>query len=431
MERRNSRDCRLCVVVPPTMVLGLFLIGAASVICQVRIMPLGDSITKGAHGSSDSTGYRRALYQLLLGAGYSVDFVGSQRDGTPKDFDRDHEGHGGYTANQVRDTVTAWLTANPADIILLHIGTNDITGGQNPSGVSAEVGQILDRIDAVSSSIVVFLARIINRNDSHSAATTQYNLLLQSLAESRVANGDLIYVVNQEAALNYPADLADAVHPNDSGYVKMARCWFTALSTYLSSLPIQLSSFTGRIINQSVVRLEWTTLTETNNFGFEVQRSTNACTGYQTLSSGFVAGHGTSLVPHRYWYADTAAVPGTCYYRLKQIDLDGAVGYSDGIGLNIMSGAKDSLPQGSVLMQSYPNPFNSSVTISFDLSRPSEVRLSVYDILGRAVAVLVNERKNAGSHEVKFDAARLSSGMYLYRLQAGDFAQTKRCLLLK
>jgi lysophospholipase L1-like esterase len=413
------------------MVLGLFLIGAASVICQVRIMPLGDSITKGAHGSSDSTGYRRALYQLLLGAGYSVDFVGSQRDGTPKDFDRDHEGHGGYTANQVRDTVTAWLTANPADIILLHIGTNDITGGQNPSGVSAEVGQILDRIDAVSSSIVVFLARIINRNDSHSAATTQYNLLLQSLAESRVANGDLIYVVNQEAALNYPADLADAVHPNDSGYVKMARCWFTALSTYLSSLPIQLSSFTGRIINQSVVRLEWTTLTETNNFGFEVQRSTNACTGYQTLSSGFVAGHGTSLVPHRYWYADTAAVPGTCYYRLKQIDLDGAVGYSDGIGLNIMSGAKDSLPQGSVLMQSYPNPFNSSVTISFDLSRPSEVRLSVYDILGRAVAVLVNERKNAGSHEVKFDAARLSSGMYLYRLQAGDFAQTKRCLLLK
>ena len=414
------------------MVLGLFLIGAASVICQVRIMPLGDSITKGAHGSSDSTGYRRALYQLLLGAGYSANFVGSQRDGTPKDFDRDHEGHGGYTANQIRDTVTAWLTANPADIILLHIGTNDITGGQNPSGVSAEVGQILDRIDAVSRSIVVFLARIISRNDSHSAATTQYNLLLQSLADSRVANGDLIYVVNQEGALNYPADLGDAVHPNDSGYVKMARCWFTALSTYLSAIPIQLSSFTGRIINQSVVRLEWTTLTETNNLGFEVQRSTNARTGYETLSSGFVAGHGTSLVPHSYWYEDTAAAPGISYYRLKQIDVDGTVHYSDGVRVSVLAGVKEEeIPSVFSLSQNYPNPFNPATVIRYGLALRSQVDLSVYNTLGQQVATLVQGEEEAGYHEGRFDASGMPSGVYFYRLSAGAYVETRKSVLIK
>ena len=439
MERRPSLDSRVYAEVHATMVLGLFLIGAASVICQVRIMPLGDSITRGVHGSSDSTGYRRALYQLLTGAGYSIDFVGTQRDGIPKDFDRDHEGHSGWRADQIRDNISGWLTTNPADIILLHIGTNDISQHQTVSSTISEVNQILDRIDAKSTATVVFLARIINRNDTLSDTTTQFNRRLQSLADTRIANGDLIFVVNQEAALNYPADLFDAVHPNDAGYAKMAQCWFPALSTYLSTLPVQLSSFTGRIINQSVVRLEWTTVTETNNFGFEVQRSTNGRMEYQTLSNSFVPGHGTSLIPHSYWYADTSAVPGTSYYRLKQIDLDGAVEYSDDIGLNIVAGAKDSLPWASVLLQGYPNPFNSSATIKYELPKPSMVNLAVYDILGREVSVLVNEKKNAGEYEVRFDASGLSSGVYLYRLQArplgngqaGEVVQAKRLVLLK
>jgi lysophospholipase L1-like esterase len=424
-------DQRSCALVPATIVLGLFVFCTGGARSQVRIMPLGDSITRGALGSSDSTGYRRALYQLLVGAGHSVDLVGSQTDGSPKDFDRNHEGHNGYSANQIRDTVTSWLERNPAEIILLHIGTNDITSGQNASGVAAEVGQILDRIDAVSTSIVVFLARIVNRNDSRSGVTTQYNLLLQSLADSRIAGGDLLFVVDQEAALSYPADLADAVHPNNTGYAKMAQCWFAALSSYLSPVPVQLSCFSGRIVNCGMVRLEWTTSTETNNYGFEVQRSTNDGVDYQTLAGSFVPGHGTSLVPHSYWYVDTAAGTGTCYYRLKQIDLDGAQQYSDGIGLEIAGGAKDLSPSEFVLLENYPNPFNPSTTIKYALPSSSMVRLSVYDMLGREVAVLVNERRDAGYQEVTFDAWGLSSGVYFCKLMAGTFGQTRRMILIK
>ena len=88
-------------------------------------------------------------------------------------------------------------------------------------------------------------------------------------------------------------------------------------------------------------------------------------------------------------------------------------------------------PSHYVLSQNYPNPFNPSTTIKYELPKASQVTLSVFDILGREVSVLANERKNAGVHEVKFDGSNLASGVYFYRIQAGDFIQTKRLLLLK
>lgn len=432
-----------------TIVLGLLLFCADSAYSQVRIMPLGDSITEGVAGSSDDTGYRRALYQSLIGAGHSVDFIGTQTDGTPTDFDRDHEGHGGWRADQIRDNIKSWLTTNPADIILLHIGTNDISQGQTVSSTVTNVRQILDSIDAKSTATEVFLARIINRTDGYSAATTTYNVQLQALANTRIANGDLITVVDQEAALNYPSDLADAVHPNDAGYAKMAQCWFTPVSSYLTSLPIQLSNFTGTIVNRGEVRLEWTTLTETNNYGFEVQRSANGGDGYLTLPNGFVPGHGTSLVPHSYSYSDATAGSGARYYRLKQIDLDGTSHYSDRIRLDIIASVKEPAPLEFALLQNYPNPFNPFTAINYQLPIAGFVTIKVYDPLGREIAVLVNEQKSAGYHSVKFDGSHLSSGVYFYQLsvvplarrdlvptdsqdgQAGTFVETKTLLLLR
>jgi hypothetical protein len=93
--------------------------------------------------------------------------------------------------------------------------------------------------------------------------------------------------------------------------------------------------------------------------------------------------------------------------------------------------SSNQLPVAFTLIQNYPNPFNPSTTIKYELPQSAEVTLSVFDILGREVSMLVNERKNAGSYQVKFDGTGLSSGAYFYRLQAGDFTQTKRLMLLK
>ena len=201
----------------------------------VRIMPLGDSITKGL-GSTSYNGYRKPLYIDLIANGYNVDFVGGETSG---DFaDLDHEGHSGWHAEEdgtiydINDQVYGWLVANPADIVLLHIGTNDITWGDQDAN---EVGHILDEIDRYSEDIIVILAaRIIKRNDIKNPQTIAYNNDVNAMALNRIARGDDIVIVNMENALNYSTDMADTVHPNDSGYAKMATVWYNALVGYFN-----------------------------------------------------------------------------------------------------------------------------------------------------------------------------------------------------
>lgn len=205
----------------------------------VRIMPLGDSITVGI-GDGGNGGYRGPLYQMLTSAGQAVDFVGSQTGGSIPD--PNNEGHSGWRADQIRDNITAWLTATPPDFILLHIGTNDITQGQGAAGTVAEIGQILDLIDAYETthhvSITVVLARIVNRSnplDALGLQTTSLNASIASMANTRIAAGDRLVVVDQESALSYPGDMADTVHPNASGYAKMATVWYGALQLLLGN----------------------------------------------------------------------------------------------------------------------------------------------------------------------------------------------------
>jgi lysophospholipase L1-like esterase len=197
----------------------------------VRIMPLGDSITYAVGDETNSGGYRGPLYAMLTSAGYSVDFVGTLSSGAIPD--PNHEGHSGWRADQIRDYITGWLTVNPPNIVLLHIGTNDISQGEQVDGITTEIGQILDDIDAYEIAhditVTVVLARIINRNDSLSGLTSALNVSIASMAAARIAAGDKLVVVDQESALSYPGDLADIVHPNAGGYQKMAAVWFDAL----------------------------------------------------------------------------------------------------------------------------------------------------------------------------------------------------------
>jgi len=108
----------------------------------------------------------------------------------------------------------------------------------------------------------------------------------------------------------------------------------------------------------------------------------------------------------------------------------GAVAQYSGTVTSVQQ-TSDWVPTVFHLDQNYPNPFNPSTTIKYELPQSSVVRLSVYDMLGREVSVLVNESKDAGVHEVRFDGSGLASGFYLYRLQAGNYVGTKKLLLLR
>ena len=198
----------------------------------LRIMPLGDSITFGYNGSnSDLGGYRSTLETGLLSEDYVFDFVGSLDDG-PSDFDNDHEGHGGWHADEIAFSIYQWLIDNPAEVVLLHIGTNDISNGQNAEGIAVEIKLILDEIDRYEKDaqidIIVILARIINQKEPIQNIT-DLNNAIQDLADAR--EDDNIIVVDMENALDYPDDIDDKVHPNDVGYAKMAEVWLDAIVT--------------------------------------------------------------------------------------------------------------------------------------------------------------------------------------------------------
>jgi len=197
-------------------------------------------------------------------------------------------------------------------------------------------------------------------------------------------------------------------------------------------VPIQLhylnAIYTGK---GRTALITWGTLSEINNYGFEVQKSQDATIGYETLPNSFVAGHGTTIVPYDYTFVDSSFISELPYYRLKQIDLDGTVHYTDGVKISTPTGAEKIIPREFSLSQNYPNPFNPSTKIRFALAKSTNVKIEVFDLLGRRVAVLLNERKQAGYHEVEFSGENLSSGVYLYHIITPEFQQVRKMALVR
>lgn len=197
-------------------------------------------------------------------------------------------------------------------------------------------------------------------------------------------------------------------------------------------LPITLSSFTGTILSQTRVRLDWTTLSEVRNYGFEMQRRSDTLANFQTIPNSFVPGNGTTITPHSYSFIDSIPVAGLCSYRLKIIDLSGGDGYSEPIQVTIPSYVQSNLyPHRFVLEQNFPNPFNPSTTIRYSLGNETHVQLKIFNHLGQEVAMLVNGMQSAGQYGIQFNTKSLASGSYFYRLEAGGLSETRRLLLLK
>jgi N-acetylneuraminic acid mutarotase len=187
------------------------------------------------------------------------------------------------------------------------------------------------------------------------------------------------------------------------------------------SVPVELSSFTASA-NGKNITLNWSTATETNNYGFEIERSREEKEFY---TIGFVNGKGTTTQNQSYTFTDNSLNSGKYYYRLKQIDYDGSYEYSDVVEVEWRSF------NSYLLEQNYPNPFNPTTKIGFGIRENSNVRLSVYNSIGEEVAVLVDGEMEQGFHQVEFNAGNLPSGIYYYQLKTGSYTATKKLLLLK
>ncbi len=206
-----------------------------------------------------------------------------------------------------------------------------------------------------------------------------------------------------------------------------------------NDLPVQLSSFSAVLQSNRLVRLDWSTATETNNYGFDVQKSLGNTENFQTIPGSFVPGNGTTIEPHQYFYVDNSTSQGDWYYRLKQMDLDGSFNFTEPIQVSILSGVEDkSLPTAFALEQNYPNPFNPTTEIRYQISEvrgqrseASRVALKVYDMLGREVATLVNEVKQPGTYSIQFDASQLTSGVYIYKLSSAGQSFTRKMTVMK
>jgi PKD repeat protein len=186
-------------------------------------------------------------------------------------------------------------------------------------------------------------------------------------------------------------------------------------------LPVELVSFTGAYINNEVI-LNWRTETEVSNYGFDVERSV---TRSDFTKIGFVEGNGNSNVPIDYSFVDTEVASVKYFYRLKQIDTDGAFEYSDVIEIDLNT------PEAFELLQNYPNPFNPVTTIKFSIPKTEKVKLIVYNLLGERVQTLVDNLLEQGNYSVTFEASGLNSGVFLYKLEAGDFVDVRKMMLIK
>jgi hypothetical protein len=194
-----------------------------------------------------------------------------------------------------------------------------------------------------------------------------------------------------------------------------------------NQLPVELSSFTSSVNGKNVV-LNWSTSTEENNSGFNVERRAN---GTETwVNAGFVAGNGNSNTIKNYSFEDRNLSSGGYHYRLKQVDFNGNYKYYD-----LANEVTVGIPSKFALSQNYPNPFNPSTKINYEIPFDSKVSIKIFDITGREVASLVNNVQLAGYYTVDFNASALSSGVYFYQITADggsqSFAKTLKMMLVK
>ena len=260
----------------------------------------------------------------------------------------------------------------------------------------------------------------IYSDESSSFSVGWHNYPLEASGEADLFNA----IPSGKFAMGFiDRDLVATYYVNFDGHTQTNPPYLVI--TYEYVVPVELTSFTATA-NETDVTLNWSTVTETNNQGFDIERASSSNTpgqGWEKI--GYVAGFGTTTEPKSYSFTDSKISDGVYTYRLKQIDLDGSFKYSDEVKVEVTS------PLEFALEQNYPNPFNPSTTIKYSISSDGFVKLSVYNLLGEEVTRLVNHEQKAGRYEVTFDASGYASGVYVYRLESQNHLSVKKMLLIK
>jgi hypothetical protein len=273
---------------------------------------------------------------------------------------------------------------------------------------------------------------------AYNAAYVANNLALQFSAEpdwlaNNVSSGtlyngssvdiELVFSTEDFPTGNYSMDLK--VNSNDP----VTPVLTIPVAMEIAAIPVELTALTAEA-TRSDVTLNWSTATETNNKGFEIERAVRNNKGtFNFETAGFVQGRGSSTEKNVYSFTEKNLKVGEYNYRLKQIDFDGTFEYSPVINVAIEA------PKDYALYQNYPNPFNPATIIEFTLPEKSEVTLEVFNMLGEKVVELINGTMDAGYQKFNLNASGLTSGTYVYRLTAKGsgktFMNVKKMLLIK
>ncbi len=217
----------------------------------------------------------------------------------------------------------------------------------------------------------------------------------------------------------YDRDFSSTYYINFDGWNESNHPYLVVNYQYVT--PVELSSFSAAAADGNVT-LNWSTASETNNRGFEIERKSDA-SGFEKVA--FAAGSGTTSKTRAYSYTDENPGSGTFLYRLKQVDFNGSCSYSDEVTVNVTSPIKYTLEQ------NYPNPFNPATKIKYSIPEEGVVKLKVYNLLGEEIMTLVNSAQKTGRYEVVFDASRFASGVYYYRLETQKYTSVKKMILMK
>ena len=254
---------------------------------------------------------------------------------------------------------------------------------------------------------------------SYSSFTTNYTLPGANLAYN-IHSDNSPHVITLDGTKHY------TFRVNVSSGTNLTVHYSFTLSSAGGELPVELSSFTGSY-SGGKINLKWQTENEVNNYGFDIERALINSKNDKSLKwekIGFIKGAGNSNSPKNYSFVDNNMLNGKLAYRLKQIDNNGNIKYSDIV--EVSAKLNDFM-----LGQNYPNPFNPTTTIQYSIPKAAHVTLNVYNSLGKKVVTLVNANKEAGSYTVNFNGSSLSSGIYYYRITSGNFIRVKKLLLLK